>query len=200
MAGIYKAGAVFLREGPQGLEVLLVRPKPKNEGEQAPWVLPRGSRRYQDSGGDWHDVRTADDRKLVERHHLRMEPLEETLLREAEEESGIDAKLLRSNHLRLYRLGTRAMPVGPEKESLAIEWYVGLVKKDSHDVVDAQIFGKMPPDASEFPQWKPVARLHDVQDLSQKYIAVVEAAASKFQAGELDPFMFSGGKGSKARS
>jgi 8-oxo-dGTP pyrophosphatase MutT (NUDIX family) len=113
-APIYKVGLILVRNG---REVFLLRPKPKHPGEVAPFVLPRGSRAYRAADGTLQDVR---DAATALRHQDHLEPLEETLLREAYEEAGIPTPLLQHAiaHGALAALGAR-----PYKDYV-VYWYV----------------------------------------------------------------------------
>lgn len=99
-------------------QVLLVKPKPKQPGDETPWVLPRGSRQYRDAHGRLHDVRN--DKTALE-HKDRLEPLADTVLREAEEEAGVPPSLLRSG---MRELGVREYQSSPTSTLRHIHWYV----------------------------------------------------------------------------
>lgn len=111
---IYKVGLILVRHEH---EVFLLRPKPKRAGEIAPLVLPRGSRAYRDADGTLHDVR---DAAAALAHHGRLESVEETLLREANEEAGISPSLLQAA---MARGGLAALGARPYKD-YEVYWYV----------------------------------------------------------------------------
>ncbi|MBX9726435.1 MAG: hypothetical protein K2X09_04145, partial [Rickettsiales bacterium] len=62
-------------------EILIIRPIPKQAGEVPPFVLPRGSRQYQDASGMWHDAR---DVATGFAHAATLEPFTRALAREIE--------------------------------------------------------------------------------------------------------------------
>ena len=114
---VYKVGAVLLRQHAGVAEVFLLRPEPKQAGEKAPWVLPRGSRAYVDAHGNAHDVR---DAATAQMHRDRLEPLTQTLLRELHEEAGVPPHVLQASLAQgtLVALGAR-----PYK-TYEVYWYV----------------------------------------------------------------------------
>jgi 8-oxo-dGTP pyrophosphatase MutT (NUDIX family) len=119
---VIKIGAVVLRgDG----AVLIVQPKPKRAGEVAPFVLPRGTRQYQDDAGAWHDAR---DLATAQAHAATLEPVERGLAREVEEEAGIDAAMLAQAQVRL--LGVRPFQ-SRSKGIYPIYWYVVTVTPDA---------------------------------------------------------------------
>lgn len=115
---VYKVGAVVVCDMLHGPECLLVRPHPKYPGEVPPFVLPRGSRQYQDTDGTWHDAR---DHEAAVAHAEALEPLTCTLLREMEEEAGIPPRLLQQADVR--ELGQRLF-ASRNKPPYPVHWYV----------------------------------------------------------------------------
>jgi len=89
----HKVGVVVLCETGGVWRTLLVRPKPKHPGGQAPFVLPRGSRQYHDPSTDTRlDARTRED--AAAHATKEWEPFEEAARRELEEEAGIPLSLM----------------------------------------------------------------------------------------------------------
>ena len=82
-------------------KILIVRPIPKHAGEVPPFVLPRGSRQYQDANGAWHDAR---DVATGAAHAGALEPFSRALAREIEEEAGVSGDMLA--RARVVELGT----------------------------------------------------------------------------------------------
>lgn len=81
---VLKVGAVIIR--PSDRAILIVQPIPKRAGEVPNFVLPRGSRQYEDAHGEWHDAR---DAQTGETNRGSLEPFRRGLEREIEEEAGM---------------------------------------------------------------------------------------------------------------
>lgn len=173
-----KAGAIILRNGDGGAEVLLVRPVAKRPGGTAPWVLPRGSRQYRDAGGAWRDVRSLADAAPVSAE--AWEPSLRNFAREVCEEAGFTPELLRSNLVRVMELGARVFASGAQHEMTSVAWFVVQVMDAA--AVDAQLMRALPEDAAEMPRWVAVRGLQQMRDLSQKYIPLIEEAVAKLDA------------------
>lgn len=122
---IYKVGAVILHQTPLGPEVLIVRPKPKHVGEVPLFVLPRGSRQYKGADGQMHDAR---DAATAVAHADALEPLNETLTREIEEEAGVPASIL--NKAIIRELGVRNF-ASRSKGMYPIYWFVVLLQNSA---------------------------------------------------------------------
>lgn len=167
---IYKVGIVLLREGADGqTEILIIRPHPKNPGETPRLVLPRGSRQYS-YGEAWHDARDADTALA---HADTLEPLQRTLLREAEEEAGLPApELQRLLDAGLVReLGPREF-ISRSKSPYLIHWFAGTIDTPALAAMHA------PMDATET-HWATLAHIHALitaNDFSAGYLSVIEEA------------------------
>ncbi len=166
---VYKVGLVALRtDGAQRL--LLVRPHAKHAGEQAPLVLPRGSRQYR-AGGEWLDVRDDEHARI---HAADLEPLLRTLQREAREEAGVPPELLCGGDLR--ELGERlyASPSQPRP----VHWYVLALDADGIAQLDAN-----PEDAAEL-RWVTLDEMRQLAEAGQAragYVPVAEEALAKWK-------------------
>jgi 8-oxo-dGTP pyrophosphatase MutT (NUDIX family) len=172
-APVYKVGVVLLRHGAVGqVEILIIRPHPKNPGEIPRFVLPRGSRQYQDAAGDWHDAR---DAATAIQHADALEPLHRTLLREAQEEAGIpqtELQRLLDNGL-VRDLGAREF-ASRSKAPYAIHWFAGMP--------DAAALAAMhsPVDAIEI-RWATLAEIQSLiaaDAFSAGYLPVIEEGLS----------------------
>ena len=118
---IYKVGVcAMVKHANAPDEILLVQPAGKNSDptDPPPFVLPRGTRAYLGDDGQWHDART--EEAAIE-HADALEPLEDTMQREAEEEAGIPPSLFA---MRPYRtLGDRVYD-SPNKPPYKVHWGV----------------------------------------------------------------------------
>ena len=162
---ILKIGAVVLRVGGQ---VLVIQPKPKHAGEIPPFVLPRGSRQYQDANGGWHDAR---DVATGEKYAAMLEPFTRALAREVEEEAGVtEAMLARADVHELGRLEFQSRSKGV----YPIYWFV--VRLDEADA--ANLADTIPEDALGV-RWATLDVIKAMAargEFSAGYIAVIEAA------------------------
>ncbi len=167
---VLKIGAVVLRGADaKGLpDILIVRPHPKTPGEVPPFVLPRGSRQYQDAAGAWHDAR---DAQTGAQYAARLEPFMRGLQREVEEEAGVDSAMLA--RAQVQELGTMEF-TSRTKGVYPIYWFVvTLAAADT-----ARVSDRLPADASAL-QW---ATLDDIKAMaatgsfSGGYVPVIEAA------------------------
>jgi ADP-ribose pyrophosphatase YjhB (NUDIX family) len=96
---IHKVGIVVLRRDADEARVLLVRPKAKQPGDQAPWVLPRGTRQYQDpETGQWWDARKQEE--ALAHAQDEWESFAAAASREVEEEAGVPPALLQQRGLK----------------------------------------------------------------------------------------------------
>jgi 8-oxo-dGTP pyrophosphatase MutT (NUDIX family) len=181
---IYKVGLIALRHADGAApQVLLVKPKPKqNDPAQqstvVPWVLPRGSRCYKDTRGIWQDVRSDD---AAVKYKDRLEPLIETLLREAEEEAGVPADMLRTGPL--YDFGVHEYRSRPDKPPQRIQFYVLPVTEEQ-----AGKLNPSPEDASTPPRWVTRAAMQVLAaagDARAGYVPIVEGALQALTAGTL---------------
>jgi 8-oxo-dGTP pyrophosphatase MutT (NUDIX family) len=168
---ILKIGAVVLRADGA---VLIVQPKPKHSGEIPPFVLPRGSRQYQDDAGAWVDAR---DVATGEQYQDRLEPFTRALAREVQEEAGVTlAMLARADVRELGRLEFQSRTKG----IYPIYWFVvTLAEVDAEGLVDT-----VPEDALGV-RW---AKLDDIKAMAARggfsagYVSVIEAALLKKKA------------------
>ena len=149
-------------------EILIVRPHPKTPGEVPPFVLPRGSRQYQDADGQWHDAR---DMATGVKHAATLEPFTRALAREIEEEAGVTPSQLaaaRVTELGAMDFASRSKGVYP------IHWFV--VVPTAEDAATLAL--QMPKDATEL-HW---ASLDEIKTMAAKgefspgYVSVIEAA------------------------
>jgi 8-oxo-dGTP pyrophosphatase MutT (NUDIX family) len=163
---ILKIGAVLVH--PISREILIVRPHPKTLGEVPPFVLPRGSRQYQDDAGAWHDAR---DVETGTKHRDRLEPFARALAREIEEEAGVNADMLAA--AKVTEIGAMDFQ-SRTKGVYPIHWF--MVMPTQQDA--AQLDKQTPVDATEI-CW---ASLDDIKALAAKgefspgYVSVIEAA------------------------
>lgn len=161
----YKVGIVLLRSDGR---VFLLRPHPKNPGERTKFVLPRGSRQYQDTTGQWHDAR---DEATALAHAESLEPLTRTLAREAEEEAGLPEALLQQLQERgaVRDMGVRLF-ASASKSPYPIHWFVARL-------TDADCAQLTPPaDALEV-RWANLDEIHKLisaGDFSTGYLPVIE--------------------------
>lgn len=122
---VYKVGAVVMRMRDSAApEFFIMRTKPKQAGEQAPFALPRGSRQYfvTDAGGKQHYY-DARDAATAAAHAESMEPLTRALLRELYEEAGIPRAVLRSADAVVQEMGVRLF-ASRSKPPYAVHWFV----------------------------------------------------------------------------
>lgn len=162
---ILKIGAVVLRADGA---VLVVQPKPKRAGELPPFVLPRGSRQYQDETDAWVDAR---DVATGEKYRDRLEPFARALAREVEEEAGVTpAMLSRADVRELGRMEFQSRTKGV----YPIHWsVVKLTAADAATVADA-----MPEDALAV-RWATLGEIKAMAvrgEFSGGYVPVIEAA------------------------
>jgi len=100
---IHKVGVVVLRRDADEFRVLLLRPRAKREGGATPYVLPRGTRQYQDpETGEWLDARTAAE--AAAHADKKWESFERAARREVHEEAGVPPSLLQQ---RMKEMGAR---------------------------------------------------------------------------------------------
>src|SRR5688572_7202766 len=93
IAPVYKAGLVLLRKNESGeIEVCLTQVKAKkgHEQDKVDFGLPKGTRMYYDKAD--HGLKDVRDSLTAEQYKATLEPLKETLAREAEEEIGLPAE------------------------------------------------------------------------------------------------------------
>ena len=162
---ILKIGAVVLRADGA---VLVVQPKPKRAGENPPFVLPRGSRQYQDEHGLWHDAR---DVATGDQYRDRLESFTRALTREVEEEAGVTPDMLARAQVReLGRMEFQSRSKGV----YPIHWFVvKLADADAATVADT-----VPVDARSV-RWAGLAEIKDMAargEFSGGYVPVIEAA------------------------
>lgn len=163
---VLKIGAVIIR--PNDHAVLIMQPKPKTEGELPAYVLPRGSRQYQDATGAWQDAR---DVATGVAHADTLEPFERGLAREIEEEAGITPEQL--GRAQVIELG--AMDFKSRTKGIyPIHWFV--VMPDAETV--SAISRITPPDAlsTRWAKFDAIIKLDDAGKFSTGYIPVIAAA------------------------
>ena len=166
---IYKVGLVLLRDVASTPRVLWVRPNPKNPGDATPLVLPRGSRQYKAADGTLRDVR---DDAVAQAHRYQLEPLYDTLVREAEEEAGVPPSLLAAADI--IELGARMYRSSPASPPRHIHWYARALKE--HEV---GALNPTPADALTPPVWLTLNEAHTLATKGEArggYMAVIEEA------------------------
>ena len=166
---IYKVGLVLLRDSGTLPRALWVRPNPKNPGDATPLVLPRGSRQYKATDGTMRDVR---DDTLAQVHRYQLEPLYDTLVREAEEEAGVPARLLAAGDI--IEMGERVYRSSAHSPPRHIHWYARALNEAQVAQLNPQ-----PADALTPPQWLTLDEAHTLAttgDARGGYIAVIEEA------------------------
>ena len=170
---VIKVGAVILRSGLPA-QFLIIQPKPKNSGEVPQFVLPRGSRQYQDATGNWHDVR---DVVTGEKHAAQLEPFTRALEREVEEEAGISPEqLARAKVLELGRMEFQSRSKGV----YPIHWFV--VQPDA--ATAEGLTRQTPPDTLAL-RWATLAEAEKMATegtFSAGYLPVMNAALSQMIA------------------
>jgi hypothetical protein len=162
---VLKIGAVVVR-APH--EILILQPIPKRAGEVPAFVLPRGSRQYQDAHGQWHDAR---DMATGEKYQATLEPFTRALAREIEEEAGVDgAMLARADVRELGRLEFQSRTKGV----YPIHWFVVTLA----DADAAMLTNTVPEDALSV-RWASLEEITAMAargEFSAGYIPVIEAA------------------------
>lgn len=149
-------------------QFLIIQPIPKTPGEVPPFVLPRGSRQYQDANGNWQDAR---DEATGTQHAATLEPFVRALERELAEEAGVSSAMLA--RARVVELGDM-MFTSRSKGTYPIHWFVVIPAPE-----DAALLGhELPEDATAI-AW---ASLDDIKamaatgEFSAGYVAVIEVA------------------------
>jgi 8-oxo-dGTP pyrophosphatase MutT (NUDIX family) len=150
--------------------ILIIQPKPKRAGEVPPFVLPRGSRQYQDEAGAWVDAR---DVATGEKYQERLEPFTRCLTREVEEEAGVTPEMLARAEVRaLGRLEFQSRSKGV----YPIHWFVvTLADADAAGLADT-----VPVDALCV-RWAGLDQIKGMAacgEFSAGYVEVIEAAFS----------------------
>lgn len=146
--------------------ILILQPIPKRAGEVPAFVLPRGSRQYQDEAGAWHDAR---DAATGAKYSATLEPFARGLAREIEEEAGVTPAMLQQS--RVTELGALAFQ-SRTKGVYPIHWFV--VELD--EIAAQQLLQQTPVDALAV-RW---ATLHEIKEMaacgefSAGYIPVIE--------------------------
>lgn len=153
---------------PFNYEILILRPIPKTPGDIPAFVLPRGSRQYQDATGAWHDAR---DAATGAAHAASLEDFRRAFEREVEEEAGVTPAMLA--RARVVEMGP-LMFQSRSKGVYPIYWFVALLAQaDAARVVETT-----PADATEtrFASLDEIRTLAASGDFSAGYIPVIEAA------------------------
>jgi 8-oxo-dGTP pyrophosphatase MutT (NUDIX family) len=116
---INKVGVCVVLQHPEHApEILLVQPtgKQQDPNDPPPFVLPRGTRAYMAEDGQWHDARSEAEAIA---HADALEPLDDTMKREAQEEAGIPPALFATRPY--HSIGARIYH-SPSKPSYPIHW------------------------------------------------------------------------------
>lgn len=154
-------------------EILIIRPIPKQAGEVPPFVLPRGSRQYQDVSGQWQDAR---DVATGFAHAVTLEPFTRALAREIDEEAGVSGEMLA--RARVVEMGAMDF-TSRSKGTYPIHWFAVMPTAADAAMLDTQ----MPADATAV-RW---ATLDDIKtmaatgEFSAGYLPVIEAALQALQ-------------------
>lgn len=149
-------------------QLLIIQPIPKHAGEVPPFVLPRGSRQYQNAAGAWHDAR---DVATGMAHAASLEPFARALAREIEEEAGLGPDMLA--RAAVIELGAIAFQ-SRTKGIYPIHWFVVVP-----DAVDAALLDAQTPADALSVRW---ATLDETKAMAARgqfsagYIPVIEAA------------------------
>lgn len=168
---VTKVGAVVLRHSADDFEVLVIQPKPKaHTPEDLPPIgLVRGTRMMRLADGHMvdanHDGRTPPPEGAV------LEPVEETLAREIEEEAGVTRTMLAN--ARVYSLGAQLF-ASKKKTPYPIHWFA--VVLDEPSVATLSLSGMQD---SLYSAWVRFSQLQEYVaegKASPGYVAVVENA------------------------
>lgn len=149
-------------------QLLIIRPKPKTPGEVPPFVLPRGSRQYQDANGVWHDAR---DEETGARHAERLEPFARALEREVAEEAGVTSEMLA--RARVVEFGTMEF-ASRTKGNYPIHWFLVIPAP-----ADAALLDETLPEDTTALEWASVDAIKAMAatgEFSAGYVPVIEAA------------------------
>lgn len=150
--------------------VLILQPIPKNAGDVPAFVLPRGSRQYQDEHGQWVDAR---DVATGEKYAASLEPYARGLAREVEEEAGVTAAMLsraKVNEMGVMDFQSRTKGVYP------IFWFRVVATE-----ADAAVLEKATPVEAFSLRW---AALDEIKTMAAQgkfsagYVPVIERALS----------------------
>lgn len=173
----HKVGVVVLCETGGVWRTLLVRPKPKHPGDQAPFVLPRGTRQYHDPSTDtWLDARTRED--AAAHATKEWEPFEEAARRELEEEAGIPLSLI--DERRLTPMGERIYCSPNKHDPYPIYWFRLELKGEDMKKL------KKPKDAEKV-DWFTLKQMEEAAARGQArpgYVAIVKEAMMELQKEE----------------
>ena len=163
---VLKIGAVIIRAADRAIFIL--QPIPKEPGEIPAYVLPRGSRQYQDAAGAWHDAR---DAATGVKHASTLEPFRRGLEREIEEEAGITpAQLAKAQVIELGEVDFKSRTKG----IYPIHWYIVVP-----DAVTVQAISRSTPVDALSVRWakfEAIIKLDDVGKFSTGYIPVIREA------------------------
>lgn len=168
---ILKIGAVVFRDQGSGIRdrrILILQPIPKNSGDNPHFVLPRGTRQYQDEQGIWQDAR---DAATAEKYKEKLEPFTRGLVREVEEEAGVTPEMLAAS--RVTELGP-LMFQSRTKGIYPIHWFMVEVSEETAQQMDQ----KTPIDAL-MARWATLDEIKEMAsrgDFSAGYIPVIERA------------------------
>ncbi len=166
---VTKVGAVVLRVDGAAPRLLLVQPKPKpaTPEDMPPMGLPRGTRMYALADGNYVDANH--DGNTPPPPGAQLEPLADTLAREAEEEAGVNAAMLARAEVR--EMGARLF-ASRKKAPYFVHWFVAVL-----DAADAEAVVAAPLKDSLHVQWVTLAELRTLVETgkaSAGYVAVAE--------------------------
>lgn len=153
--------------------ILVIRPKPKTAGELPPFVLPRGSRQYQDADGMWHDAR---DKEIGDRFAARLEPFARALAREIEEEAGVSGDMLA--RAQVVELGSMEF-ASRSKGNYPIHWFLVIPAPADAALLDHTL----PEDATalEWVTLQEIKAMAATGEFSAGYVPVIEVALQMLQ-------------------
>ena len=155
-------------------DILIIRPIPKHVGEVPAFVLPRGSRQYQDASGAWQDARDAQT-GIANAH--RLEPYARALMREIDEEAGVSGDMLA--RARVVELGAMDF-ASRTKGTYPIHWFAVMPVAEDAALLDQRI----PVDATAV-RWASldeIKALAATEEFSPGYVPVIEAALAMLSA------------------
>lgn len=153
--------------------ILIIRPKPKTPGEVPPFVLPRGSRQYQDVNGVWHDAR---DEETGARFASRLEPFARALEREVAEEAGVTSAMLA--RAQVVELGAMEF-ASRSKGTYPIHWFLVIPAP-----ADAALLDETLPEDAMALEWATLEEIKAMAatgEFSAGYVPVIEVALKQLK-------------------
>lgn len=190
---VYKVGLVVLRDAASAdPQVLMAQVKPKREGDVPDFSLPKGTRKYSYRGETGKKrFRDAKDASHAVMHERTLEPLHRTLMAEADEEAGINRRLLRRADM--FELGPREF-ASRKGEPFPIHWFA--MEADAHFM---ESMNPNPRDAQAV-RWVKFSELAGLVEkgeagqaapgecINRSYLEVAQEALDGYRAGTLTRF------------